>query len=159
MAKTVYIESTVPNAYASERQDAASVYRRDITRRWWMLQAALYELCTSEATLAELKAGSYAGQQQAVQLVASLPLIEITDEVYAIADAYVRHQLMPKPAVGDALHLALASLNELDYLLTWNVRHLANPNKLEHLTVVNRRLGLLSPTIISPEQLWAENLS
>jgi len=109
---TVYIESTVPNAYVSERQDAASVYRREVTWRWWAQQASLFELCTSEATLAELKAGSYAGQQQAVQLVESLPLVEITDEVYAIADAYI-----------------------------------------------NRRLGLLSPTIISPEQLWAEDFS
>ncbi|NQU22966.1 MAG: hypothetical protein HQ567_16945 [Candidatus Nealsonbacteria bacterium] len=92
MRETVYIETTVPNAYVSAREDAASRYHREVTRRWW----------------------------------------------------------------GDALHLALASLNELDYVLTWNVRHLANPNKVEHLTAINRRLGLLSPVIISPDQLWME---
>ena len=79
MMKTVYVETTIPNAYASHRDDAASVYRRDVTRQWWAEQAELYELCTSEATLAELKAGSYPGQQQAIQLMESLPLLEITD--------------------------------------------------------------------------------
>ncbi|MHC4177047.1 MAG: type II toxin-antitoxin system VapC family toxin [Planctomycetota bacterium] len=158
MAKTVYVETTIPNAYASGRNDAASVYRRDITRQWWAEQARFYELRTSEATLAELKAGSYPGQQQAIELVESLPLLDITDEVYAIAELYVRHQLMPAPAAGDALHLALAGLNEIDYLLTWNVRHLANPNKVEHMTIINRRLGLLSPVVISPEGLWIEDV-
>jgi len=159
MAKTVYVETTIPNAYASHRDDAASVYRRDVTRQWWTEQAGLYTLRTSEATLAELKAGSYPGQQQAIELMQPLRLLEVTDEVYAIAELYVRHHLMPEPAAGDALHLALASLNEMDYLLTWNVRHLANPNKVEHMTVINRRLGLLSPVIISPEGLWIEDVS
>jgi predicted nucleic acid-binding protein len=157
MAKTVYVETTIPNAYASHRNDAASVYRRDVTRQWWAEQARLYQLCTSEATLAELKAGSYRGQEQAMELVESLPLLDITDEVYGIAELYVRHRLMPAPAAGDALHLALASVSEIDYLLTWNVRHLANPNKVEHMTIINRRLGLLSPVIISPDGLWIED--
>lgn len=47
----------------------------------------------------------------------------------------------------------------MDYLLTWNVRHLANPNKVEHITVINRRLGLFSPVIISPDGLWTEDIS
>jgi len=156
MAKTVYIETTVPSAYASRREDAASVYRREITRQWWDEQAKHYELYTSQATIAELTAADWPGRKEALALATPLPLLEITDEVYAVAEAYVRHRLMPAPAAGDALHLALASVHELDYLLTWNIRHLANPNKLEHLVTVNRRLGLLSPIILSPEVLWLE---
>ena len=72
---------------------------------------------------------------------------------------YVRHHVMPEPWSGDAVHLALASLHEVDYLLTWNIRHLANPNKVEHITVINRRVGLVSPLIISPEGLWVEEES
>jgi hypothetical protein len=47
-------------------------------------------------------------------------------------------------------------VHEFDFLLTWNIRHLANPNKLAHLTVVNRRLGLLTPQVVTPEMLWLE---
>ncbi len=157
MPKTVYIETTIPSAYVSHRNDAASVYRRDTTRQWWSGQKELYELRSSQAVLAELQAGNYPGRQEAIDLVDRLPLLEITDEILAIAELYVRHRLMPEPASGDALHLALASVHEADYLLTWNIRHLANPNKLEHMTVINRRLGLLLPVIISPESLWMED--
>ena len=157
MAETVYIETTIPSAYASQRKDAASIYRRDTTHEWWMQQRGLYELRSSQAVLTELRAGRYPGQAEAIDLVDPLPLLDITDEVLAIAELYVRHHLMPEPASGDGLHLALASAHEMDYLLTWNIRHLANPNKLEHMTVINRRLGLLTPVIISPEGLWVED--
>ncbi len=156
MAKTVYIETTVPSAFASQREDAASVYRRATTRQWWTSQSGRYGLCTSEATLGELRAGTYPSRAEAIALVESLPRLPITDEVVEIARLYVRHRLMPESVGGDALHLAVASLHEMDYLLTWNVRHLANPNKVEHMTVINRRLGLLSPAILSPEELWME---
>jgi len=157
MAVTVYVETTIPSALFSERDDAASVYRRGLTRQWWDQQAQAYELTTSEAVLAELAAGKYPGQNDALALAQELPLVEITDEVLAVARAYVRHQLMPTPASGDALHLALASVHELGYLLTWNIRHLANPNKVDRMTVINRRLGLLTPGIVSPEMLWKED--
>ena len=156
MAKTVYIETSVIGAYASTREDTSSAYRREVTRRWWSQQRGNYDVCTSAATLAELQAGSYPSQAQALDLVAPLPALDVNDEVLAVAELYVRHKLMPEPASGDALHLAVASVNEIDYLLTWNIRHLANPNKIEHMVVINRRLGLLCPEIVTPEALWLE---
>lgn len=153
----VYVETTVFSALVSQREDAASVYRCDVTRQWWGQQARYYELCTSEAVLSELRAGKYAGQQEAVELAESLDAIEISDEALSVAELYVRHRVMPEPAAGDALHLAVACLNEVGFLLTWNIRHLANPNKLEHLGVINRRLGLLTPLIVTPESLWKED--
>jgi predicted nucleic acid-binding protein len=154
--KTTYVETSVFCAFVSHREDAASVYRRDATRQWWAIQAQLYDLRTSQAALSELEAGTYPGQHEAMELAAALEMIEITDEVLSIAELYVRHRLMPAPASGDALHLAVASSSEVDFLLTWNIRHLANPNKMEHLGVINRRLGLLTPQIVTPESLWVE---
>lgn len=62
---------------------------------------------------------------------------------------------MPGPdATGDALHVAVAAVHEMDYLLSWNVRHLANPNKTRHSQVICQRLGLLPPVIITPDALW-----
>jgi len=156
MAKSVYIETSVPSAYVSERTDAASVHWRAVTRRWWHEQAPGYRLVTSEATIAELLAGSYPGKAQAVALLDGLPLLRTTDEALSLAEVYVRHRLMPASVAGDALHFALASLGDIDYLLTWNLRHLANPNKAEHMVVINRRLGLLPPVVCSPEALWLE---
>ena len=156
MAKTVYIETSVPSAYVSHRSDPASLYRRAVTRLWWHEEAQRYELTSSVATLDELSRGNYPGRDEAIGLVEGLPLLELNEEVENVAELYIRHRLMPDEEAGDALHLAIASVHEVDYLLTWNIRHLANPNKVEHMTVINRRLGLMTPTILSPETLWAE---
>ena len=60
---------------------------------------------------------------------------------------------MPRDLSGDALHLALASYHKCDYLLTWICKHLANPNKFQHIRVVNTVLGLYVPVITTPNQL------
>lgn len=61
---------------------------------------------------------------------------------------------MPGPVAGDAVHVAIATVNSLDYLLSWNVRHLANPNKVEHLRQVCHQFGLTPPIILTPEMIW-----
>jgi len=78
-------------------------------------------------------------------------------EVIAVAARYVRERLVPSSLAGDAAHWAIACVHEVDFLLTWNIRHLANPNKFSHLTVINRRLGLLTPQIVTPDMLWLED--
>ena len=59
--------------------------------------------------------------------------------------------------MGYAVHLAVASIHESDYLLTWNCRHLANPNKLRQIAEVNRRLGLMVPVLVTPPMLYRED--
>ena len=57
---------------------------------------------------------------------------------------------MPRDPLGDALHLAIASFHEVDALLTWNLAHIANPNKLDFIIQINRELGLPTPELITP---------
>lgn len=60
----------------------------------------------------------------------------------------------PRHHVLCAVHVAAACVHGMEYLLTWNVRHLANPNKLAHLSTVCLRLGVVPPRILTPEFLW-----
>jgi hypothetical protein len=65
---------------------------------------------------------------------------------------------MPGPAVeGDTLHFAAALVHRMDYLVTWNQTHLANPNKRTHLLVVCTRLGYLMPEVVTPDLMILEN--
>jgi hypothetical protein len=73
-----------------------------------------------------------------------------------LAKFLVQHKVMPQPVAGDALHVAAAAIHAVEYVLSWNVRHLANPSKLEHLRVICARFGLLAPRIVTPELLWEE---
>ena len=57
---------------------------------------------------------------------------------------------------GDALHLALASYHECDFLLTWNCQHLANANKFQHIRLINGMLGIFTQNLVTPLELLAE---
>lgn len=139
----------VPSAYVATRTDPGSAYRRAMTRDWWLQQAPRYECWISDNVLIELAAGSWPGKDEALRLVEPLPRLEIDAEVLVVAPRYIDERLVPAGLGGDAAHLAVACVYEMDFLLTWNIRHLANPNKRDHLTAINRRLGLLTPQIVS----------
>ena len=84
-------------------------------------------------------------------------MLEDVPEIRGIVKVYLENKLMPADDFGDAAHLAIASFYSIDFLLTWNCIHLANANKSEHIRKINMRLGLLSPDLITPEQLYMED--
>lgn len=156
MPANVFIETSIPSAYVSRRQDAGSVHRREATRQWWSEQLLLYEAWSSDGVVLELGKGDWPGKSEAIALLDGLPRLAIDDEIIGVARRYIEEPLVPDDVRGDALHLAAASVHEFGFLLTWNIRHLANPNKVNHLATINRRLGLLTPMIVTPEMLWLE---
>ena len=95
-------------------------------------------------------------QANRVALLDGLQLLRITDEVEEIAAIYIEKLVMPNDPTGDALHLAVASFYRTDALLTWNCQHLANPNKMEHIRIVNYALGLPTPLLMTPLNYLSE---
>lgn len=159
MPKTVYVETTIPGAYIDERDDVVTRFQRHQTRLWWAVYRPKYDLYTSEAVLAELRQGDFPGKDDALSLLGGVPVLPVGEEIAGVARAYVEHLVMPKGHMGDSFHLAFACVYAVDYLLTWNCRHLANPKKTAHIAEINRRLGLLTPTILTPQMLVEEGSS
>ena len=154
---SVYIETTIPSYYHETRRSPAVATWREVTREWWDHHRHLYDLCTSRFVLVELGAAPPDKAAAALALVQGVRLLDEPAGLQAVADYYIEQRAMPTEAAGDAYHLALASLHGVDYLLTWNCRHLANANKIRHLTVLNGRLGLPIPVITTPLTLMPED--
>lgn len=152
--KSVYLDSTVPSYYHDQRRQLQAFI--DVTRAWWDEQRANFDLYVSEATLVELHEGDYPRKAEVTSLVHGVDVLAVTNDVEAIAEVYVEQFVMPKGALGDAFHLAVASYYKCDYLLTWNCNHLANANKRQHIQIVNTRLGLFVPQIVTPLELFPE---
>ncbi len=133
-----------------------SRFQRHQTRLWWSTHRARYELYTSEAVLAELLQGDFPAREESVRLLDGTPVLPVGDEIRGVVQAYLDHRVMPRGHMGDAFQLAFACVYGLDYLLTWNCRHLANPSKAAHIMTINRRLGLLTPTMLTPQLLVEE---
>lgn len=152
----VYIETTIPSFYFETRTSPQIVAWRDITRAWWARQRRHYELVTSIVVFDELRRAPAGKAAEAATLIADLPLLDDRPEVREVASYYIDHRLMPADAAGDAAHLAFASVHGVEFLLTWNCRHLANANKTTHLAALNARLGLGSPILTTPFNLTKE---
>ena len=153
MPPKVYVETSVIGAYFEERTDVVSASQCHWSRLWWDELRSGYNVVVSEAVINELANPHYPYSQDAVALVEDIQHVELAGEVYDIINIYVTRKLMPQDILGDALHLALASYHKCDYLLTWNCKHLANPNKFQHIRIVNTALGLYVPIITTPNQL------
>jgi predicted nucleic acid-binding protein len=149
----VYVETTIPNFYYDRRKEPAVVSRRAWTREWWSTAAINYELLTGAPVVAELLAGISSRVSARLRLVSDLPFLVPDASDAEIVRTYLRHKLMPANPPEDALHLALASHHRCDFIVTWNCKHLANPNKAKHIERINTRLGLHIPAIVTPRDL------
>ncbi len=150
MQTQVCIETTIPSAYSTKRTDAKSVARSQWTRQWWSEYSTTFELLSSPAVIGELRRGSLPLVQDRIGLLKDVELLDITDEVQEIVQIYISKLVMLRDPSGDALHMALATFHRVDVLLTWNCLHLANPNKMAHLRLVNYELGLPTPIVTTP---------
>jgi predicted nucleic acid-binding protein len=149
----IYVDTTIPSAYHTNRTDRGAVERRATTRRWWQSAVRTSELLISDAMLQELSDGTSDQVVRRLALVQALEVLPSDDDITRTTAAYMRHRLMPQDPQGDALHLALASHHRCDALVTWNYHHLANPNKLDRIRRLNEELGLFVPRICTPKSL------
>jgi len=156
MQQRIYIETSIPSFYYEDRQDPASIARREWTREWWDNGKHAFEVVTSIAVIEELLDGSYAKQQDCLSFLDEVPLLPVEAEIAEIVENYIVHKLMPADPAGDALRLAIASYYKCDFLLTWNCKHLANANKYQHIKRINTLLGLFVPTLTTPLELLGD---
>lgn len=147
----MYIETTIPSYYCDRRAELAGEIAR--TREWWNQERGAYECFISPVVVDELAAGDYPTKAACLEPVKELPILAVQPELLEIAETYQARRLMPKDPVRDALHVAIASYYRLDYLLTWNCRHIANVNKAQRLEALNQRMGLPTPRLVTPHLL------
>ena len=150
MLPRVYIETTIPSFYYTLRTDPESIARMHWTRAWWNEFSNEFTLITSAAVIDELRRGTSHKTEKRISLLDKALIVPITDEVVHIAQIYVDKLAMPSDPAGDALHLAIASFHKMDALLTWNCKHLANANKVNHIRRVNYEIGLPTPVLATP---------
>jgi hypothetical protein len=150
----IYIESTIPSyVVARPARDLLQAARQQLTRDWWDLQREKHELYTSQVVLDEIAFGEKAMAQLRLDLLQSIPLLRATGEVEEFAGKILASGLLPATADRDAAHIALASAYELDILLSWNCRHIANAALQARLRKLADASGFTLPVICTPEEL------
>ncbi len=155
--KRVYIETSIVS-YLTARpsRDLVLAARQQITGDWWEDRRSEFELFISQYVLDEAGDGDPLAARRRLELLDELPVLEITDEAVELGEALIHEGVLPPKAVTDALHIAIAVVHEMDVLLTWNCKHLANAETLGAVTRVIRTRGFESPVICTPDELMGE---
>jgi hypothetical protein len=150
----VYLETTIPS-YLTARpsRDILRAAEQEVTRTWWE-RREFFELYVSELVLAEVAAGNPGAAQARLGALVGIPVLGVSEEARALATALVDAAALPSSAALDALHIAIAACNGMDFLLTWNCRHIANAVMRPHIERTCRTIGFEPPVICTPRELW-----
>lgn len=157
MKPKVYLETSVVS-YLTARlsRDLIVAAYQQITQEWWQNRSNTFDLFISQLVVDECSQGHAEAVQKRLQAVQSLPLLDLTDEGGDLASELIRNNVLPQQAESDALHIAIATTNGMDYLLTWNFKHIANAVIKQRIEQICRQAGYEPPVICTPEELLAE---
>jgi hypothetical protein len=156
----VYLETSFFSECVTIRTGTIDLGRRDTSLNWWKTQAKAFETCVSPEVVRELSSPHFPVnvRDSALGMLLGLEVLAFTEEVASVAELLVSERVMPGPAVeGDALHVAFSMVHRVEYLMTWNQKHLANPRKRTHLAVICARLGVTPPQIVTPDLMILED--
>ena len=154
----IYLETSVVS-YLTARgsRDLLMMAHQQITREWWEQQRPHYALFVSDLVYLEAERGDSEAAKRRIEVIEGCGILEETDEVRDLAEMYIEEIPLLKRAGADALHMAMAAWHEMDYLLTWNCRHIANALITRRLAEINWEKGIFYPTICTPEELLHGN--
>jgi predicted nucleic acid-binding protein len=151
---TVYIETSIVS-YLRQRPSSQVVMaaRQLLTHKWWNEERGNYELVTSQHVLDEASAGDPVLAAERLQSLDGIPLLPLDAQIDVIANEIVSRAILPPKASLDALHIAAAAHHKIQYLLTWNCKHIANARILPRIHKVLTDLGCPIPIICTPEEM------
>jgi hypothetical protein len=151
---TVYIETSIVG-YLTARSRESVIFqaRQQLTREWWHGRRTEYELVASQLVLDEAARGDEKAAAERLQLLAGIPLLRRADpRIEAMANELLTMHLMPEKARSDAMHVAIATVHAVEYLLTWNCKHIANAEVLPKVYRLLTDMGYFPPLIVTPEE-------
>lgn len=154
MKPKVYIETTIVSYLAARpSRDLIVAGHQQITHEWWQTSRHNFAVVSSQLVVREAGAGDPEAAETRRAFLAGLILVEITEEALTLAQHLLQTKAIPKDFPEDALHVAVAVVNGIEYLLTWNYKHLANASMRSKIETTCREFGYEAAIICTPEEL------
>ena len=156
--KSVYIETSIVSYItAKPSRDVRVAAWQQLTVQWWDQERSHYELYTSELVMAESAEGDPDAAQRRFNFLSGLPELVVDEESETLAARLIKEGGFPTSARADALHVALAAVHNIDYLLTWNCRHINNAIMKPLIRSICLAADHLCPEICTPQELLLED--
>ena len=154
MKPKVYIETTIISYLAARpSRDLIVAGHQQITHEWWQTARPNFAAVSSQLVAREAGAGDSEAAAARLAFLTGLTLLEISEEALTLTQRLLQSKAIPQEFPEDALHVAVAVVNGIEYLLTWNYKHLANAGMRSKIEATCRELGYEAVIICTPEEL------
>ena len=154
MNPSVYIETSVVSYLTAwPSRDVVVAAYQEVTREWWQGAPGRFVLYASALVISEARTGDDDAARARLDILATVPLLDATGEAVELTRKLLDLAAVPRNAADDAAHIAIAATNGVDYLVTWNFRHIANATMRSRIEDVCRRSGYDPPVICTPNEL------
>ncbi len=155
--ESVYLETTfISYLVALPSRDLIVAAHQQVTYDWWTTRRALFQCCVSQVVIDEASAGDTSEIQKRLAVIADLSILEASSDAEELAARILSAGALPARAVRDAAHVAIAAVHKVDYLLTWNCKHLANAQVARQIEKVCHLHDRAMPRICTPEELMGD---
>lgn len=156
--KSIYLESSVISYYTAKlpTNNLHIISKMIRTKEFWKYAVKKYKIYISEAVEFEILNGDSDASRERIKSIEQFIKLEFTQDHERLAEAYMKILKLPHKARLDAVHMAISSLNKIDYLVTWNCTHIANGQIMKKLIQYNLEHKIHIPVICTPEGLMEE---
>jgi PIN domain len=157
MSETVYIETSILG-YLTARpsRDLVVAANIEITREWWDMRRSYFQLYSSQAVVQETSQGDTKIASQRLEILQNFSLLELNESVLELAEQFLNRSNLPAKADVDSVHIAAATVHGMDYLLTWNCKHIANAQIQKKLAQISFDFGYELPILCTPYELLGD---
>ncbi len=155
MKSRVYLETSVISYLVGwlNQRSILVANNQEFTREWWLTRRSNYQLFSSVVAVNEASKGEASLAKERLNFLRETTLLDVNDAALALALELLHRTQIPAKADADALHMALATVHGMDYLLSWNCKHIVNGNILPEIYAVCRSTGYEPPLICTPQEL------
>ena len=154
MQPTAYIETSVVSYLTAQpSRDVIIAAYQEVTREWWRGARDRFDLVASALVVAEARAGDPVAARMRLEALEIVTLLDATSDAENLANALIEAGAVPRQAADDAAHIAISATNGVDFLVTWNFRHIANAAMRAQIERVCRQEGVEPPIICTPNEL------
>ena len=133
-----------------------SPHNNQVTHEWWQQRRSLFDLYISQLVLRESGKGEKEAASERLRVMQNFQVLELRTEALELGESFIIQNALPQKASDDALHIALATIYGIDYLLTWNCKHMANAEIQKKIAKISLGQGYKIPTICTPYELMGE---
>ena len=152
--KKVYVETTViSDATALPTNDLALMGRQITTRKWWNEAIGQFELYCSDVVKREASRGDQEAARRRLEALEGMPELSASPQALALAERLILDKAVPREFPDDALHIAIATVYKMDFLVSWNFKHITNAQTIPLIKRICAGNGYVCPEICTPYQL------